>query len=126
MTARSVDAWVGASPDSAIPARVKLRTFERFGGRCASCGIKLGGSVGVEYDHVLALVLGGENAEDNLQPLCRPCHSTKTAGDVKAKAKSARIRERHLGIKKPSRFPGSRNSPWKAKIGGGWERRDGT
>lgn len=122
--ARSVNIWVGASPDSPIPARVRLRTFERFGGRCASCGVKLGGAVPFDLDHELALVLGGRHSEDNLRPLCKPCHGAKTASDVKAKAKSARIRERHLGIKRKSSFACARSSPWKKKLNGEVVRRD--
>lgn len=32
-----------------------------------------------EVDHVLPLAKGGENDWENLQSLCHPCHSRKTA-----------------------------------------------
>lgn len=33
-------------------------------------------------DHIVALVNGGEDAEENLQSLCAECHRTKTAKDL--------------------------------------------
>jgi 5-methylcytosine-specific restriction endonuclease McrA len=98
---REVTEWIGANDDQAIPARVKLRVFERCGGRCASCAVRCGGSLRAAYDHIAALVNGGLHRETNLQLLCEPCHALKTAGDVKQKAKNDRVRKRHLGIKKP-------------------------
>ena len=31
---RSVDLWVGKTDDAKVPARVRLRVFEAYGGRC--------------------------------------------------------------------------------------------
>lgn len=112
---RSVPEWIGKTDDSPIPARVKLRVFERSEGRCSKCTVSA--STG-QYDHTIPLILGGENRESNLSLLCVPCHAAKTKLDVKLKAKVARVRQRHLGIKKPSRFPGSRDSRFKKKIDG--------
>jgi 5-methylcytosine-specific restriction protein A len=95
---REVPEWIGKTDDSAIPARVKVRVYEKAKGICAKCGLHwLSG----QYDHVISLILGGENREGNLQFLCVPCHKAKTKLDVKLKAKVARVRKRHLGIKKP-------------------------
>lgn len=116
--ARSVHEWVGRTDDSAIPARVEDRVFEKYGGRCPMCTRKLRAGQW-DCDHVIPLILGGKHRESNLQPLCTtPCHSEKSKLDVKLKAKVARVRKRHLGIRKPSRFPGSRDSRWKKKISG--------
>jgi 5-methylcytosine-specific restriction protein A len=52
-----------------------------------------------QYDHAISLILGGENRESNLQFLCVPCHKAKTKLDVKIKAKVARVRARHIGVK---------------------------
>jgi 5-methylcytosine-specific restriction protein A len=71
-----------------------------------------------EFDHVIPLIVGGENRESNLQFLCVPCHKAKTRLDVKLKAKVARVRKRHLGLKKPSKFACSRSSKFKKKIDG--------
>ena len=35
-----------------------------------------------ELDHIVALVNGGDNEEENLQGLCAPCHVDKTARDL--------------------------------------------
>ncbi|MCX4629003.1 HNH endonuclease [Streptomyces sp. NBC_00354] len=37
------------------------------------------GSDDVDVDHVRPLSLGGEDMDDNVQPLCRGCHKLKTA-----------------------------------------------
>lgn len=47
---------------------------------CAICGALVRGDE-LEVDHKVPLALGGSHAEKNLQPLCRPCHLTKTAKD---------------------------------------------
>lgn len=112
---RTVPEWIASNDDAAIPPRVKLRIYERAEGRCSKCtvGVRVG-----EYDHAIPLIIGGEHRETNLQLLCVPCHKGKTKLDVKLKAKVARVRKRHIGIKKPSRFPGSRDSRFKKKIDG--------
>jgi 5-methylcytosine-specific restriction protein A len=98
---RSTPEWRGKTDDSAIPDRVKDRIFEKFEGYCPKCSRELRRGQW-QCDHVIPLILGGAHAESNLQPLCTsPCHSAKTALDVKLKAKVARVRKRHLGIKKP-------------------------
>jgi 5-methylcytosine-specific restriction endonuclease McrA len=112
---RSVPEWIGKTPDSAIPARVKLRVSERAEGKCKKCEQP---ARPAQFDHAIPLILGGENRESNLQLLCVPCHKAKTKLDVKLKAKVSRVQKRHLGIKKPSRFACSRASKWKKKISG--------
>jgi 5-methylcytosine-specific restriction protein A len=55
-----------------------------------------------DCDHILALVNGGEHRERNLAPiLAGKVHREKTAEDVKIKSKTARMRAKHLGLKKP-------------------------
>jgi 5-methylcytosine-specific restriction protein A len=118
MTGRSVAEWVGSTPDAPIPPRVRLRTFERAGGRCAACERKIGPADTWQCDHVVALVNGGANAEANLQVLCGWCHRAKTADDVAEKSRSARIRARHLGVRSGPVMPGSRRSKFKKKLSG--------
>jgi len=107
---REVAEWIGASDDSAIPARVKLRVFDAFNGKCAICGCRV---TVANYDHKTALINGGENRESNLQLLCLPHHKVKTRADVAEKSIVARKRAKHIGIKKPRtirswrRFDGS-------------------
>lgn len=115
---RTVEEWIGSSDDQAIPARVKIRVFDAFGGRCAVCTLQIAGKLRPAYDHATALINGGENRETNLQLLCVPCHAVKTKTDVAEKSVTARKRSKHLGIKKPSRFPGSRDSKFKKRMDG--------
>lgn len=122
---RSVKEWIGKSDDEAIPARVKIRVFDRCNGQCRNCGVRIGASVRPAFDHVVALVNGGQNRETNLQLLCLPCHSQKTQSDVAQKAATYRKRLTHLGIKprKGRPMPGSKASGIRKRMNGAVERR---
>jgi 5-methylcytosine-specific restriction protein A len=101
---RAVEEWRGATPDAAIPARVKLRIFERCGGKCAITGKKLG--VGeFDYDHIKRLRDGGEHRESNLHVVYRPAHREKTAEENSDGAKADKIRLKHLGLYPKSKTP---------------------
>jgi 5-methylcytosine-specific restriction protein A len=102
MTGRSVPEWIGATPDTAIPPRVRLRVFERHGGVCHISGRKIRAGEKWEADHVIALINGGENRETNLAPALSDKHKAKTRADVAQKADIARKRQKHLGIKTDS------------------------
>lgn len=112
---RSVALWVGSTDDAKVPPRVRLRIFEREGGRCHLSGRKIMPGDEWDLDHKLALCNGGRHAEDNLFPALRDKHREKTAGDVALKAKTDRIRKKHLGI-----FP---KSPTPLKSGRGFPKR---
>lgn len=103
MSPRATDEWIGSSPDAAIPPRVRVRVFERYDGRCYLTGRKILPGDKWDVDHVIALANGGEHRESNLAPALRDKHREKTAQDVAIKAKSARIRARHLGLDRPKR-----------------------
>lgn len=122
---REVKEWIGKTDDEAIPVRVKLRVFDRYHRTCTECSKDISGGLFPAYDHIVAIVNGGENRESNLQLLCVPCHKVKTAADVGQKRVNNRVRAKHLGIKKTKGrpMPGSRASGIKMKIGGGWVRR---
>ncbi len=98
---RELPEWEGFCDNQAIPARVKIRVFDRAGGKCAECTLSIVGKLRPAYDHIQALINGGKHAESNLQLLCVPCHAVKTSSDVAAKSVTARIRAKHLGLKKP-------------------------
>ncbi len=46
---------------------------------CATCEAKGRLVAATDVDHIVPRSKGGEDDEDNLQSLCRHCHSTKTA-----------------------------------------------
>ena len=102
--ARSVPAWQGATPDTAIPPRVRLRVWDREEGKCHRCRRKIpvGDAWIIEHRH--AIILGGANAEPNLCLSCSWCKPEKDAEDVAAKAVAARVRSKHLGIRPPSQI----------------------
>lgn len=81
----------------------KLRLFEAAGGVCHLCEQKIYGKWDVE--HIIPLALGGADDETNMAPAHKACHAPKTAQDVADIARAKRRKARHIGIKKPSRFP---------------------
>ena len=119
MTGRSVPEWIGTTPDTPVPPRVKLRVFEAHGGKCHLTGRKIVPGDKWELDHLLALANGGQHRETNLAPALSDAHRAKTAKDVAQKAKDDRVRKKHLGIHQPkSVIPGSKRSRFKKKISG--------
>lgn len=102
---REVPEWIGATDDTPVPARVRARVIDRAGDCCEHCGGRFRPQNPPEIDHRVALIAGGENREANLQALHRDCHRGKTAGDVAEKAKVARVRAKHLGLKDKPRIP---------------------
>lgn len=100
--------------------KTKLQAFERCAGICEGkdCGAQLRPGRW-ECDHIIPCEFDGDNSIDNAQCLCEACHTEKTGKkDIPAIAKSNRIQRRAAGIRKPSTFPGGRNSPWKKRIDG--------
>lgn len=104
--------------------------FIRQDGRCACCGqrlvVKGANEVEIWDEHLEPLWRAGTNDLTNRQLWCKTCSGVKTMREATIRAKSNRIRAKHIGVpkaKKSRPMPGSRDSPWKAKIGGRWERR---
>ena len=122
---RSVPEWIGATPDAAIPARVRLRVFEAHGGICALTGRKIRAGDRWQCDHRIPLVLDpAGHRESNLQPVLEEAHRAKTAEDVAVKAKVARVRKKNLGLHRPkSIIPGSKASGLRKRLDGTVERR---
>jgi 5-methylcytosine-specific restriction endonuclease McrA len=104
---------------------VRERVLERFGGICQMCK-RSTDERGFDLDHHIPLAIGGEDVEDNLRPLCVPCHRLKTRGDVGDIAKAKRRHAAHIGARAPSRhpMPGGRASPWRKRMDGSVVRRD--
>ncbi|MDB5552805.1 MAG: hypothetical protein JWL86_2789 [Rhizobium sp.] len=98
---RPVELWQGKTDSSAIPPRVKDRIVIRCGGACQECRTPFSERVKPEFDHIFSLINGGANAEDNLQPLCRPCHGAKTKVDVAEKSAVYQKRAKSLGYFAP-------------------------
>lgn len=105
MTGRSVPEWIGATPDTPIPPRVRLRVFERFGGICYLSGRKIMPGDKWEVEHVKGLAFYGENRESNLAPALVAPHKEKSSRERTAQAKCDRQRAKHLGIYPKSKRP---------------------
>lgn len=120
---REVEEWIGKHDDSPIPARVRLRVFERHNGVCYLSGRKIRPGDKWEIEHIKALSLGGQHREFNFAPALVVPHRAKTAIDRRIKAKNDRVRKKHLGIRKPSKFACSKDSPFRKKINGKVELR---
>lgn len=121
---RSVPEWIAKSDDEAIPPRVKLRIFERDGGRCHISGRLIRAGEAWDADHVIALCNGGEHREGNLAPALTAPHRAKTAEDIAEKAAVYRVRAKHLGLRPKGRpMPGSKLSGLRKRMDGTVERR---
>lgn len=106
-------------------AKVKGQAFERADGRCENCTAYLFAGK-YHYDHRIADALTGDNTLENCQVLCTACHAEKTQGnDIPRIVKARHQKHKHIGAQAPSKrpLPGNRNSAWRQKIGGKWERR---
>lgn len=104
--ARSVPEWKGRTDDTQAPPRVRARVFERCGGKCHRCGRKITAGENWTLEHVIALINGGRNAENNLSVTCDWCLPEKNAEDVAIKAKSAKVRQAHIGIRPAPKLRG--------------------
>jgi 5-methylcytosine-specific restriction protein A len=102
---RSVPEWVGKTDDTPPPPRVKLRIFERSDGLCHISGRKIMPGDRWQADHIVPLILGGENRESNMAPALTEPHKAKTKAEAALKSKIADTRKKHLGIKaKPAKI----------------------
>jgi 5-methylcytosine-specific restriction protein A len=99
---RSVEEWIGKTDDTKVPPRVRLRIFDRENGTCHITGRKIGPSEKWDLEHKQALILGGQHRESNLFPALVEPHKEKTAIEMKAKAKIAAVRKKHIGITQPA------------------------
>lgn len=115
---RYVPQWEGKDDDTEIPPRVKVRIFDRYGGRCNVCGRAIWGRLLPRYDHITALVNGGRNAEANIQLLCTECHDSKTKSDVAEKSIIYTKRARRMKLRRVRLIPGSKGSGFRKKMDG--------
>ena len=96
---------IGTTPRKAFTDLQRLKIFERAGGRCWLCERKIQVGEKWEVEHRRALSMLGTNDDDNLAPAHLACHATKSKREATDRAKAKRMKIKHFGGKKPSRFP---------------------
>jgi len=79
----------------------RTRIFDTHKGICCLCHFPIPASLGVRWivEHVKPLWLGGADDETNMAPAHYACAIDKTRSEAPVKAKSDRVRAKHLGIK---------------------------
>lgn len=124
---RAVPEWIGKTDDTPPPARVKRRILERHGWLCYLTKIDLRAvkASDIQFDHIKAIINGGENRESNLAPAWKPAHAAKTRKDVAEKSRIAGKVKHHYALENKSgrRLPGCRTNDYKLAIGGGTKPR---
>lgn len=102
-----------------LTALQRTKVFDRDGGVCCLCGLKINAPKDKWIlEHIKPLWLSGADDESNMAPAHYHCAIEKTRKEAPVKAKSDRVRARHIGIRKKSTFACSRDSKFKKKISG--------
>lgn len=94
---RAVAEWIGKTPDTRAPPRVKLRIFIREGGVCYLSGRVIQAGEPWEAEHKIAIINGGANRESNLFPALKDKHKVKTRADLAEKSRVADRAKSHIG-----------------------------
>jgi 5-methylcytosine-specific restriction enzyme A len=118
MPPRPTKEWIGKRPESAAPPKVRQRVRDRDGSICRLCSTIIKPAESFELDHIVALINGGENKETNLSAVHKHCHLAKTRIDVAEKKKTAAMRQKFTGARRPAgklRGPGFAQSEKAAK-----------
>ena len=76
-----------------------------------------------EFDHQNPLWNTGNNLEPNWQALCNSCHTAKTRRESGERAKTYRLEQDRLGIKKKRRGQRLQSAPFQTRLR---KRMDGT
>jgi 5-methylcytosine-specific restriction enzyme A len=81
----------------------RTKIFDDAGALCCICGARINAERGERWivEHVVPLWANGADDETNMRPAHEKCAIAKTVAEAPVKAKSDRIRAKHLGIKKP-------------------------
>lgn len=102
---RSVTEWIGKDDNARAPKRVRDRLLARHPA-CYLCSRPFVAGEKIDFDHITALINGGENRESNLRPVHQKCHVEKTRADVAEKARITAKRQKHQGIVDPPKMEG--------------------
>ena len=94
-----------------LTSNQRVQVFLNAKGVCHICGIRIAAETGEKWDveHRKPLWLGGKDAIANMAPAHIHCHRAKSNEEAPVRAKSDRIRARHLGIRKERKILAWRN-----------------
>lgn len=106
---RAVKEWWGKTPETPAPPRVRLRVFQRDGGKCHISGRKIQPGEPWQLEHKIAIINGGENRESNLHPALVDKHKEKTKADLAEKSHVADRAKSHIGASRRTPTLKSRN-----------------
>lgn len=114
-----------ASKRPSISKAKRARIFLAHDGVCWLCKFKIGADEPYDIDHQVSRELGGSDEEDNLAPAHKDCHREKSKADVKAIAKSNRIRRANgpVELRKKRKAIPKRKNPWGDKGQSTWKRK---
>lgn len=92
-----------------ITRALRLTVFVHHGGICHWCGHKIDTRKPWDVEHVIPLAMGGPDAFDNMAPIHKACHASKThKGDVPNIARAKRRELKHRGVKRPRTILGGK------------------
>ena len=107
-----------AAKRPSISKAKRARIFLAHEGVCWLCKYKIGADESYDIDHQVSRELGGSDDDDNLAPAHKDCHREKSKSDVKAIAKSNRIRRANGPVelrKKRKAIPSPANFKWASR-----------
>lgn len=114
---RTVKEWIGKTPDTPAPPRVRLRRLLEYDRKDYITGEVIRPGDEWDLDHIIALANGGENRESNLAPVLRKNHRVKTAEDRKTQTKTNNMTKAAYGIEPRKQKINSRGFPKRKKPG---------
>lgn len=80
----------------------RSKLYDDHNGICCLCDLPINANLGTKWivEHIKPLWLGGADDQTNMAPAHQSCAIQKTVSEAPVKAKSDRVRAKHLGIKK--------------------------
>ena len=96
---RKCEEWVGATPDTKVPDRIKLRIWRAQNGICGLSNTPINPGDPKHLHHRIALILGGLHSESNLVWVHAKLNAEEAKSEVALKAANDARAKAHAGIK---------------------------
>jgi 5-methylcytosine-specific restriction protein A len=91
---------VTIEPRKPLTRKQRVEAHDLHGGICCVCGLPIPRGEPFIDEHIIPLGIGGSNEQSNRGMAHLPCAKAKTRKDQNMIAKAARVRAKHLGIRK--------------------------